>query len=332
MMPSTHPASEEFNMNNDSQHALEDEAIDRWVQLHSGNAGEAEKQAFEHWRQQSPAHEAAAREAEQLWQDIGQTHTAHLQQAEPLKTKVTPLLRARRWLALPIAACLCAIVITLQYLPMAGIYADYTTQVGEQRQIDLPDGSRIYLNSATALSVDYQANERRIELHSGEALFNVTKNPTRPFIVSANGSESRVLGTTFNVRTGKDTTVTVTEGRVRLQDARYPNQQRTLNANQQARFSAGQLSDIDRIEAAQQTAWHRGRLIFTHTPLSEVVAELARYQPGTILIMDEKLSHQRISGVFDLKQPDKLLTTLQHSLSVELIELPWLTLIHPREK
>ena len=321
------------------QEALEDQAIDQLVQLQSGSATEADFAAFSDWRQQSPAHEAAAREAEALWQDIGHTHTAHRYQLEQLNTQEaaddTPESRPtpagkKRWLVLPLAASLCALAVSLQYFPLATVYADYSTGTGEQQQVELADGSRILLNSATALSVELQADARHITLHSGEALFDVQRDSARPFIVHSAGSETRVLGTQFSVHQQAETRVTVQEGRVELRAHAGADQVRTLTANQQASTDGQHLSPVSTVDSQQLLAWQRGRLIVSQQPLAAVVEQLQRYLPGRVLITDPQLAQQPVSGIFDLTRPDQLLDTLQQSLDLQLIRLPLLTLVRPQ--
>lgn len=314
------------------QDALEDQAIELMVQLRSGDAAASDFRAFDDWRRLSPQHESAALAAEQLWQDVGYTHSAHQHQLEKLPPSEPEKRRRWGWLAMPIAASLCALAITLQYMPLATAYADYSTQVGEQRQIELEDGTRILLNSATALSVDLQPERRQITLHSGEALFDVAHNPNRPFVVISHDSETRVLGTVFSVRQQAETTVTVEEGRVVLRNHSQPVPAHTLLPNQQASLHKYQLSPISTVDSQQQLAWQRGKLIVDQQPLSDVVRELQRYLPGRILITDSILGAQKVSGIFNLKRPDQLLSTLQQSLDVELIQLPLVALIQPKAR
>jgi transmembrane sensor len=95
----------------------------------------------------------------------------------------------------------------------------FTTGVGEQRMITLQDGSRIYLNSDTRLTVRLDKNRRLVRLAGGEALFDVAKNPSRPFIVDAGEMQVRAVGTEFVVRRDPhELAVTLVEGTVRIAD------------------------------------------------------------------------------------------------------------------
>jgi len=91
----------------------------------------------------------------------------------------------------------------------------YSTDIGEQRSITLADGSTVDLNARTRIRVRMSEQDRRVELLEGQALFQVAKDKSRPFIVRSNDTQVRAVGTQFDVyRRKTGTTVTVLEGRV----------------------------------------------------------------------------------------------------------------------
>ncbi|MGC4009716.1 MAG: FecR family protein [Pseudomonas sp.] len=305
--------------------SLSDEAIERLVRLHSGSAGAAERMDFLRWRGLSAEHERAAREAEALWGALPETH-----HAEDYRRRAR---RPRRLLALAAAACVAAIAVTIALPePLAGLYSDYATRTGERRMLELADGSRVWLNSDSALSVDFSAQQRRLYLHSGEALFEVAKDAARPFIVEAKGGEVRAVGTRFDVDSrGPQVRVDVTEGVVQVNSA----------GSAPVRLSAGErLSYRERVapdpvqplDLSSASAWQRGKLIFNQRPLGEVLDELERYVPGRIVLTDSALRQHKVSGVFDLKDPDALLKTLERLQPVKVTHMPWLVLIRPAPK
>lgn len=302
--------------------ALSDQAIDYLVRLHSGSAGAGERMEFLRWRAQSPAHERAAREAEALWGALSETRSArnHRQRAR----------RPRRLAMLAVAACVATVAVSIALPePLAGLYADYTTRTGERRMIELADGSRVWLNSHSALSVDFGADSRALRLHSGEALFEVAKDPARPFIVQARGGEVRALGTRFDVDSrGPQVRVDVTEGVVQVNSAGGA----PVRLSAGERLSYGERAapePVQPLDLSSASAWQRGKLIFNQRPLGEVLDELERYLPGRILLTDAELSQHKVSGVFDLDDPGALLKTLERLQPVTVTRLPWLVLIRP---
>lgn len=312
--------------------ALSDEAIDWLVRLSSGRATPKDRLAFLRWRGRTPAHEAAAREAESILRALGQTRQADRvrQQGEPISfTAMQPRRRVgRRFLiAGAAAASAAAAAVALPTVwPLASLYADYATAVGERRRVVLADGSAVFLNTDTALSIDYNGQDRRIVLHHGQALFEVARDPNRSFVVVADGAETRALGTVFAVhRTESCADVIVTEGavevRVGTQDAVR------LEAGQRLAFGARASLEPRTMDADAATAWQRGKLIFNRRPLQSVVAELERYRAGRIVVVGERLKALEVTGVFDLDDPDRLLRTIEETTKAKVVHMPFLTVI-----
>jgi len=102
-------------------------------------------------------------------------------------------------------------------------YPSYATDIGEHRSIALSDGSTVDLNARSRLRVEFTAGERLVELFEGQALFQVAKDKSRPFIVKSGEATVRAVGTQFDVdRKATGTTVTVIEGRVVVYSAVHP--------------------------------------------------------------------------------------------------------------
>ncbi|WP_263143677.1 FecR family protein [Pseudomonas sp. RIT-PI-AD] len=303
--------------------ALEEQALEHLAELHSGRADAERHAAFAQWRAQSPAHAHAAATAEALWNALPRTRAArrHRQGAPG---------RVRRGLPLAIAACLAVVAVGLALPTLRpGGYADYRTQTGERRLIELADGSRVWLNSDSALSEDFSPGLRRLRLLRGEALFEVAKDPARPFVVEAAGGRVRAVGTRFDVDSrGPRVRVDVSEGVVQVDSA--GGQPVSLAAGQRLSYrERGAPGAVQPLDLYSASAWQRGKLIFNRRPLGEVLDELERYLPGRILLTDRDLGRHRVSGVFDLDDPAALLTTLERLQPVRITRLPWLVLIRP---
>jgi transmembrane sensor len=310
--------------------SLSDEAIDWLVRLNSGRAIAEDRRAFRRWRRRSAAHEAAAREAEAIFGGVGETRQADRLRrgSEPLPFRPRARRLSRRFVfAGATAASVAAVAVGVNaFGPLAAFYADHATRVGERRRVALPDGSMAFLNTATALSVDYSVETRRLVLHQGEALFEVAKDRNRPFVAVAGDLEAWALGTTFAVRrVDANSDVIVTEGTVEVrlgtQDAVR------LEAGQSLDFGAGPRPRARTGDADAATAWQRGKLIFNRRPLQDVVAELERYRAGRIAIMGERLKTLQVTGVFDLDDPDRLLRALAETTQARIVEMPLLTII-----
>ncbi|OLS62798.1 hypothetical protein PSEMO_23590 [Pseudomonas putida] len=277
---------------------LSDAAIDWQVLLHSGSASAADRARYQRWRGLSAEHLLAAEEAEALWGDIGHTEAAAQLPAAPR--------RSRRWGSAIAASLLLALVGYGGWQQAPALLADYHTSTGERRTVTLEDGSRVTLNSASALSVKYSAERRLVSLREGEALFEPAQDP-RPFVVEGGGEAVQGSDAVFSVR-------------------RLGNVPRVVVARGEARIGEQRLAASP--DAQAQTAWQRGKLIFNGRPLREVIAELERYQQGSILISNSQLGALPVSGVFDLNDPHDLLRTLEQRYDLKVTYLPWLAVLY----
>lgn len=333
--------------------ALSDEAIGWIIRLGSGTVSDAERTEFEGWVARSPAHAAAMAEARALFADIGHTsvaarhadtpapqHGAFQDKEQTAANSMVPpaqvsssshapsrsRISRRAMMTGGVAAAFAAsLLIGGLFNPLPWIMADEHSGVGERRVITLADGSTIWLNSGTALSHNFSARERRLTLHQGEALFNVAKDPARPFIVTAGGGEARAIGTRYSVRLRDESTeVIVTEGVVEVQ--REQDQTRLI-AGQRLAYGHGVPGDVRPADVDAAMAWTRGKLIFNHMPLAEVAAEAERYQHGAIIVMGSNLRQTKVTGLFELDDPDALLRAISASTGAKILKLPMLTII-----
>lgn len=180
----------------------------------------------------------------------------------------------------------------------------YTTVVGEQKVATLEDGTRIALNTDTHLSVRYEEKKRSIVLDDGEAMFEVARNPARPFIVTAGNKSVTAIGTSFIVRkTGGVVTVTLISGKVRIDthpaSAGAPAVQSTmLTPGERFAVAGDAAAMVTPVSSEAATAWRRGQVIFNDTPLSAAIAELNRYGGPQIDVGDPRLGGLTVSGVF----------------------------------
>jgi transmembrane sensor len=197
--------------------------------------------------------------------------------------------------------------------------------VGEVRTVTLVDGSRVDLNTDTAIMVDYSDKARRIRILRGEAFFSVTKNPLRPFIVSDNEFTATAVGTRYAVRAESGAgDVQVEEGRVEIRNgaARI-----MLDAGFAANIAARGGITVYRADVGDATAWRSGRLIFSQRPLRAVLATLARYRHGRIVIADSAAAEQKVSGIFDLNDTDGALREIESSLPIDVTRVTGLLLV-----
>lgn len=304
--------------------ALSDAAIEWLVRLKSGHATADDHAAFAAWREQSTEHELAAREAETVWHGVGLAgDRARTLERKERRAKVT-----RR--AVLGGGTLAAIGFVVARSGVIGprLFADYVTEVGEQRTIGLADGSSVFMNANSAFSVKFSARERRLSLLEGQAVFTVAHDTARPFIVEAGDGQTRAVGTVFDVDIRSDQViVTVVEGVVAITTDQAPDPvvarvDQRVHYLPRGRPSAPEAANVD-----IETAWRRGKLIFNRRPLADVVANIERYRRGRIVLVGEGLRSLEVTGVFDLNDPEAILRTIEDTLPVQMTRLPFVTII-----
>jgi transmembrane sensor len=188
--------------------------------------------------------------------------------------------------------------------------AAYTTQIAEQRSVLLSDGSRVDLDALSNVRVSFTGNERAVELLSGQALFRVTKNAKRPFVVRVDGARFRAVGTQFDVnRTMHGTVLTVLEGRVAVlagTQSGPPGTGVKVDAGQQATISRGTITAPQAVDTAAVIGWTHRLLVFNSTPLSEAAEEFNRFNSRRLAIASPELTDFRVSGTFQAFDPESL--------------------------
>lgn len=276
-----------------------------WVaRLQSSDATDAERRACTAWQAQSPANAAAYAELEALWGTLG---------AVPLAP--------RRPRAAVAGAALVVLALGVAAGPEVAVRlrADAVAPVGEIVHMTLPDGSRLDLDSGTAVALRFDGRARRVEILRGRAFAEVTPDPSRPFTLEAGHLVARAVGTHYGA---SDKAVTVTEGTV---EARWPEGTVTLHAGEAADLVSGRLETARADPAAR--AWRDGRLVVSGRPLAEVLDELSGYRRGHILLLDRAAGARPVSGVFDLADTDGALDMLAASLGLRLTRVPGLVVL-----
>lgn len=154
-----------------------------------------------------------------------------------------------------------------------------TTPIGGQYRIELPDGSKVWLNAASSLKFPevFSGKARIVEL-SGEAYFEVSKNKDMPFKVRSRLGEVEVLGTHFNVMSYNDEVsmkTTLLEGSVRVNAGKEakilkPGEQGVLN-------QSGNVNVVDDVDLEGEVAWKNGMFQFNDADIELVMRQVSRW-------------------------------------------------------
>ncbi|WP_019866470.1 FecR family protein [Methylovulum miyakonense] len=293
------------------------EATTWFFRLAADDTTLAECEAFDHWLTGDPQHAEAWQAVQQLYAALESPAKAIRQQGLPVSAKKT------KWqhfsFARAASVLMVCVVLVVYWQPdvLQNLQSDYHTATGEQRQIVLADGSKILLNTDSAVTVDIENTVRKVQLLRGEAFFEVAHAPERPFWVKAGVARARVTGTAFSV--GRDegaVTIAVVHGRVETSTEGNPGRITPLTANESARYQDQLLANVQHIDVQKSLAWRQGQLVFVQATLAEVVAQINRYRPGRLLITDGQLKNRPITAVFSVKHLDEAINALEQTLGV----------------
>ena len=310
----------------------------QWVVVLQRGAGAEERAAFADWLRQSPYHVQAflfqaALDREMTRFDAQREHDIEAILGEissnvvPLKSAAapeagaasepasTPCSVSRRYASGIAGLALLATSLTLGYALLSGHLDGWTrfqTAVGEQRSVQLEDGSVINLNTQSELEVRLSEASRDVRLLAGEALFKVAHDPIRPFKVTVDGATIQAIGTQFNVyRQGDLTTVAVVEGRVQVTDRHSRIALTKLAAGQEVHVdNDGRVSEIAPVDVVRVTAWRQRRLAFQSETLADIAAQFNRYNREPRLLVEHSVGGRRFSGNFDADDVESFVTFL----------------------
>lgn len=317
----------------------------QWIaKLHEAELSENEQAELKAWMADSPENRAEMRRMAKRWEELNSLTLLAVpggQLEEQLKKKgnrSTPVRNNRLKISM-VAAAACfvlAVLIWPQFqLDDTGMPSleSYSTDIGEQQLITLPDNSTVLLNTQSQFNVAYSPDYRDIYLVHGEAHFEVESDAERPFRVFAGKSKVRAVGTAFSVYLKKETVeVTVTHGSVEIDSIRDSIGDNTPSlevdtVSSRSIVSAGQVAEFDQLagtiktdilpETSQIPAWHNGQLKFSGEPLEEVVEEIGRYSPFSIVILDSELRNLRIGGLFDVGETRKMFDALEDGFGIK---------------
>lgn len=187
-----------------------------------------------------------------------------------------------------------------------------STPLASRTTFELPDGSKIWLNSGPTISfpVKFDGKSREVKL-TGQAYFDIVKNKN-PFVVEANGFFIKVLGTAFDVSAypGEDAVVTLERGKVNIGTATkheaslLPGQQAIINK------SEGTIEKHE-VDSRSFVAWKENRLTFVDEPLEKVVACLERWYNLDIEIEEESIRNLKVNGVIEYESINEVLELLE---------------------
>jgi transmembrane sensor len=341
------------------------EAADWFTRLQAGEMERADRQQFVEWLRESSVHVTEMLRVAQIHGELKQfEHWARVstgpkvadgnvvqlptpsdETSRDSRTTTAPVSPRERPRLFAVAAAIVLIVTAVVVLPkIRGQVIE--TERGERREVVLSDGSILQVDPETRLRVKYADAVRQVFLERGRALFHVAKNAQRPFLVQADDTTVRAVGTVFGVeQQTQGIVVTVAEGKVAVNSLGFhppphpsapsiPLRQLEkgatatregegalfLTADQQVTVaSSGAVEPVRKVDSHQALAWAEGRLIFQNDELGKVIAEFNRYNRVQLTVQDDALAAKTVSGVFNASDPEAFIAFLQSVTMVEVV-------------
>ena len=307
---------------------LFEEAADLMIRLQNDPGNPVSREMVKRWRARGPSYEKA-------WLEVSEIHgltgraLAPLHQVEPRSKQGV----SRR--SLVAAGVVGAGALAGGYLALPGLIlrakADHLTGTAEIRRITLPDGGTATLGPDSAIALHYDDRQRSIALLAGMAFFEVAKHPSRPFRAMTSEMAATALGTAFDLSNDAGlVSVSVEHGLVEIAvpGSGFVDGNR-LATGQWATFDEHtRLTMRGNRDARQIGTWRSGQILVENEPVRAVVARIARWQPGRVMIADTEFGANRISGVFDPGNPLRALEAVVHPFGGRVRSLgPFLTVI-----
>lgn len=229
------------------------------------------------------------------------------------------------WFTTAALAAAAAVMVLVRPHSAPAPFQNLATPVAQRQSVILPDGTRVELNAQTSLAMESNGPERRVRLADGEAFFEVSKDPSRPFIVVTPSGSVRVTGTKFDVHTepGLPFEVTVVEGSVQVRPGELS------GAQTSAPFSLGAgdhlsadmhgvtVQALSSSSVSDTLAWRRGQVVFNDTPLRDALARFARYH-GRGITTTPEAANLKVGGLYSLDDIDGFFAAVEEFLPVRV--------------
>jgi len=299
-----------------------------WVmELHGPDRDPVLEEKVRRWIAKDPRHAAALELATDAWQGSGHLHGERPR--PPLASLLTRTRRRPSALAAAGMAAVCAGIMVAVLLLRDNVLV---TGPGEQRTVELSDGTQVSLNANSRIVVQYDDRVRKVVLSKGEALFNVIKHQPRPFIVVIGNRKVVAMGTAFEVRredpSGFAFAVTLVEGRIAIEPISWPDALpseslsglKLLKPGERLRFDGVSTEKKDSPAIERVTAWQRGQLIFEDSSLGDATAEFNRYGSHKLSIDGPNLSKLRVGGVFKISDPSSFAQAMASTFHLRIVD------------
>jgi len=289
--------------------AVREQAI-AWLSRLRADPSDRDIAGFEDWYASDPRHADTYDALLDSWDDTALVSQTPLAQQPRQTTR-------RSWTKAAVAAAAVLLLLVTGSLVLTGTMrrdvapqSQLASRVGEIRTITLEDGSRVTLDTDSAVEVRFDGARRQLRLERGRARFEVAHDTRRSFVVIAGPGEVVAHGTVFDVDLRQSRVlVALLQGSVEVRRraaAGTPAASTLLRPGQQFALNGSKPVAAPVAVSASKMRWPSGMLSFEDAPLEEVVASANRYSPTQIVIRDPAAGERRFTGTFRAGEPGQL--------------------------
>jgi len=314
---------------------LRQEAARWFMRMRGAEPDHPDRGRFEAWLMSDPAHVSEYSAYSAIWEDFDSA--AKLESlAQAMERKKAERLEQRTRLGKAMTHGLLGMMIVLgsglfgykmwrEWETQPVLQTASSTGIGEIGRQTLDDGTALILNADTSVNITYYRNKRMVALNRGEVIFDVARDPERPFIVDSGHARITVLGTRFAVNRLADLVrVSVDHGRVRVEAQDNSGKTRF----EPVILSDGEVAEVGLEESPQRIrrsandafAFQGGTLVFEQATLGEIAETLSRYRKVPVRAEAGALKNARITAIVQSRDIEKFLKILPHIAPVSMQE------------
>ncbi len=312
---------------------IQRDAYEWIVRFMRGGMSSAEIESMRAWYRQSPAHAKAYADVRRVWNALGPVARASMRDNPDAASKVyseksaRPVVSARLGRRALIGGALAASAAYALAKPPLDLWpsysemmADYRTGAGERRILTLADTVTLDLNTRTSVTVLSQTAEMiQLELLAGEAAFSKS-DPSSALTVVAGSARMVAMRTNFNLRCdGSRVSVACLDGDLLVQRGSAKAQ---LRPREEVIYDDRAISDVRGFDPDRVSAWQQGKLIFDGTPVAQVIAEINRYRPNRIILMNDQIGRRLLTARVATAETDKIVVQIVHIFGANARTLP----------
>jgi transmembrane sensor len=282
------------------------------------------------WLSENDEHRSIYEQSVKAWEYSGRKHEDFYVDTDiawaKVKSRTEENAEVIRFWERPVFQIAASLVLLLTFGYLTGSFKetpDYITVAtkNERTKFYLPDSSMIWLNknSSVKYSSDYNKKTREVQL-DGEAFFDVRKNPEKKFIVLGHKSVTEVLGTSFIVKSYKNSTqesVEVVTGKVSFTSKADSKKQVLLTPGLEGTLKAGDLISMQKITDQNFKAWKEHKLEFDNTDIRQVIASLNNYFDVQVSVTDPAILKCSFTGSFDNPDLEQIINIISVTLNIE---------------